>query len=139
MLPSGTASGNSEQDALLRGDYAMEVLVNAMLARGAQKNRLLAKAFGGGNIVSSIRMSIGDRNVQFTREWLEREGIALLASDFGGPWSRKVLFEPRSGVAWCRRILGSMAIASEVAREEAEYESKLVKPPQTTGKKVELF
>lgn len=139
MLPTGNPGANSEHDDLLRGDYAMEVLVNAMLAKGAQKSRLIAKAFGGGNIVSSIRMSIGERNAQFAREWLERESIALHASDFGGPWSRKVLFEPGSGVAWCKRILGSMAIATEVAREEAEYARRLVKPQPSVGKKIELF
>lgn len=139
MLPTSKQGPDADQDDLLRGDYAMEVLVNAMLAKGAAKNRLVAKAFGGGNIVSSIRMSIGDRNAQFAREWLEREGIALQASDFGGPWSRKVLFEPNTGVAWCKRILGSMSVSCEVAREEAEYARRLVKPAASVGKKVELF
>jgi len=139
MLPTGQGGADSDQDDLLRGDYAMEVLVNAMLAKGASKSRLIAKAFGGGNIVSSIRMSIGQRNADFAREWLEREGIALHAVDFGGPWSRKVLFEPNSGVAWCKRILGSMAVSTEVAREEAEYARRLVKPQPSVGKKVELF
>lgn len=139
MLPTSKTGPDADQDDLLRGDYAMEVLVNAMLAKGAAKTRLVAKAFGGGNIVSSIRMSIGDRNAEFTREWLEREGISLQAADFGGPWSRKVLFEPHSGIAWCKRILGSMAIATEVAREEAEYARRLIKPQPSTGKKVELF
>jgi len=49
---------------------------------------MIAKAFGGGNVVSSLRRSIGDGNISFTRSWLEREGIALVSSDFGGPWAR---------------------------------------------------
>jgi chemotaxis protein CheD len=139
MLPSGSKTPNSEQDALLHGDYAMEVLVNAMLARGARKDRLIAKAFGGGNIVKAIRTPIGERNIQFAREWLTREGISLQAADFGGPWSRKILFEPENGVAWCKRILGSQQASAEVVREEDDYARRLVEPKPTTGKRVELF
>src|SRR5512147_767174 len=54
LLPSSTNSSNADIDVILNGDYSMEVLVNALLNRGAQKNRLIAKAFGGGTIVSSI-------------------------------------------------------------------------------------
>ena len=141
MLPSGGKTPNSEQDALLHGDYAMEVLINALLTRGARKERLIAKAFGGGNIVKAIRTPIGERNIQFAREWLTREGIRLQASDFGGPWSRKILFEPDSGTAWCKRILGGQQISSEVVRDEADYARRLLEPtpPSTTGKCVELF
>jgi len=139
MLPAGSRSANSEMDEMLCGDYAMEVLVNSMLGKGGQKARLVAKAFGGGNIMSSIRTSIGDRNAIFAREWLEREGIALVAADLGGPWSRKIIFDPASGYAYCKRILGSMSIASEVAREEEAYENRLTTPVKTSGKKVELF
>lgn len=137
MLPN--SNPDKAQDDLLRGDYAMEVLVNAMLAQGAQKTRLVAKVFGGGNPVSAIRMSIGENNARFAREWLAREGIALQACDVGGPWSRKVLFEPHGGAAWCKRILGSLAAADEVVREEAEYARRLVTPATAAERKVELF
>ncbi len=139
MLPSNTGSANREFDELLCGDYAMEVLVDAMLDKGAQKARLVAKAFGGGNVVTSIRMSIGDRNISFAREWLEREGIPLLATDFGGPWSRKVIFNTNNGDAYSKRIMGSMSLAAEVAREEAAYECSLIFPTKSSEKKIELF
>lgn len=139
MLPSGKPNASSEQDALLRGDYAMEVLVNALLAKGARKSRLRAKAFGGGKVIAVITTAIGDNNIAFTTSWLEREGIPLLAQDFGGPWSRKVLFEPDSGTAWCRRHLGSANISAEAAREEARYVQTLERPPAISGKRVELF
>ena len=139
MLPNSKRSTNPDFDELLCGDYAMEVLVNAMLAKGASKTRLVAKAFGGGNIVHQISMSIGDRNIRFAREWLEREEIPLIASDFGGPWSRKIIFDGSCGDAYCKRNLGSMSVTSDVAREEAAYESTLGKPAKTDVKKIELF
>jgi chemotaxis protein CheD len=113
----------------------MEVLVNAMLAKGARKDRLVAKAFGGGNIVSSIRMAIGERNAEFAVDWLAREGIPLLASDFGGPWSRKVVCVPKTGDAFCRRSPVNQSMA-DVAKAEAAYESSLLKPKTN---RIELF
>jgi len=135
LLPSKKVGAGDDTDVVLAGDYAMEVLVNAMLARGAHKNRLVAKAFGGGNIVSSIRMAIGDRNAEFATEWLTREGIPLTASDFGGPWSRKVLCVPSTGEAFCRRSPVNQAVV-EAVKAEAAYEQSLL---AAKVKKIELF
>jgi chemotaxis protein CheD len=135
LLPSKKVGAGDDTDVVLAGDYAMEVLVNAMLAKGAHKNRLVAKAFGGGNIVSSIRMAIGDRNAEFATEWLAREGIPLTASDFGGPWSRKVLCVPVTGEAFCRRSPVNQSVA-EAVKAEAAYEQSLI---EGKTKKIELF
>jgi chemotaxis protein CheD len=139
LLPTSANSSNGDVNVILNGDYSMEVLVNALLNHGAQKSRLIAKAFGGGTIISSIRMDIGERNSVFAHEWLEREGIPLVASDFNGPWSRKVVFIPNSGEAFCRRIPTTQANASEVARAELEYERSLAAQKKTAEKKIELF
>lgn len=139
MLPDIRRSHHDDVDSLLSGSYAMESLLNALLQRGAKKNRLQAKAFGGGTIIEAgPAMSIGLRNATFTKEWLEREGIPLLASDFLGPWSRKVLFMPSTGDAYCRRMLTNMAAAEVIAREEEAYAESLVRRPPTANK-IELF
>jgi chemotaxis protein CheD len=142
LLPSKARGNLADEDIVLNGDYAMEVLRNAMYGKGAQSGRLVAKAFGGGNIVSSINMAIGERNVSFAREWLEREGIPLLASDFGGAWSRKVIFDPVSGDVFCRRNPINRPDVQAMVKAESEYEKSLAaaKAPQgTQGKKIELF
>ncbi len=141
LLPT-RASKNTDDDVVLNGDYAMEVLLNAMYKKGAQKARLQAKAFGGGNIVNSIQMAIGARNAEFAREWLDREGIPLAASDFGGAWSRKVIIDPVSGDAFCRRNPINQPDVQAVVRAESEYEKSLLvtkKPTATSEKKIELF
>lgn len=139
LLPSRTSASNADIDVILNGDYSMEVLVNGLLNKGAKKSRLIAKAFGGGTIVSSIRMAIGERNAAFAHEWLEREGIPLVASDFNGPWSRKIVFVPQSGDAFCRRIPTTQANAIDVARAEQEYERTLTTQKNAAAKKIELF
>lgn len=140
MLPNLQRSAHGEVDALLAGDYAMEALLNALLAQGARKASLQAKAFGGGTIIetSGQSLAIGQRNAHFARDWLKREGIPLLASDFLGPWSRKLLFLPGNGDAWCKRIVTSHATAEVIAREEQAYAATLNKPAEPDNN-VELF
>lgn len=141
MLPNIRRSSHDEVDSLLSGDYAMESLLNALLARGAKKPRLQAKAFGGGTIINTegALMSIGQRNASFAKEWLGRESIPLLASDFLGPWSRKVLFLPATGDAYCRRMVTNMATADVIAREEKSYANTLLQKAKPSDKRIELF
>ena len=136
LLPSRIGKSRDATDIALAGDYAMEVLVNAMFARGARKERLVAKAFGGGAIVTSISMDIGARNAAFATEWLLREGIPLLATDFAGAWSRKVVAVPGGRDAFCRRQSIGTPDAQAMIAAEAAYEENLI---QHRKKKVELF
>lgn len=139
MLPNmRKREGGVDVDSLLSGDYAMEVLLNGIVQRGGARHRLKAKAFGGGTIISGIAASgIGKRNVDFAREWLAREGIELVSSDFLGACSRKVLFVPATGDAYCRRMTTTMATAQEVAVAEQAYAESLKRPPPKSN--VELF
>ena len=141
LLPDISRSRDGEVDALLSGNFAMEALLNALLGRGAKKPRLQAKAFGGGTIIDSDASApnIGMRNASFAKEWLQREGIPLLSSDFLGPWSRKIIFLPFNGEAFCKRLVTNMATASVIAREERTYAETLLQKPKTVDKKIELF
>lgn len=138
MLLNMRRGSGADVDSVLSGDYAMEVLLNGLIGRGAVRGRIRAKAFGAGTIISSLAATgIGARNAEFAQEWLSREGIPLMASDFLGPWSRKVLFVPATGVVWCRRMPTTLATAQEIAREEALYAESLQRKPPANN--VELF
>ena len=141
LLPSRSGSNaHDDADVVLAGDYSMEILLNTMLERGAMKRRLVAKAFGGGTIVTSILMAIGQRNAEFAEEWLAREGIPLVAQDFGGAWSRKVIFTPDGGDAFCRRMPVSQPGMQAVVAAEQDYAKSLQSPAKpASGKKIELF
>lgn len=140
LLPSRAKSSGDDTDVILAGDYSMEVLLNTMLSKGAAKQRIVAKAFGGGTIVTSFLMAIGQRNAEFAKEWLKREGIPLVAQDFGGAWSRKVIFTPQGGDAFCRRLPIGQPGVQDVVNAERAYEQSLIRPAQPTDeKKIELF
>jgi chemotaxis protein CheD len=141
MLPEMGRRKNGDVDSLLSGNFAMETLLNALLVKGAKKVRLQAKAFGGGTIIDTDgdSPSIGLRNANFAKEWLAREGIALCSSDFLGPWSRKIVFLPFNGEAFCKRLVTTMANAEVIAREERAYAQTLRQKPKAADRRVELF
>lgn len=139
MLPEMSQRDHADADMTLSGNYAMEALLNAMLAKGARKARLSAKAFGGGAILKglTIGLGIGERNVAFAREWLSRENIPLAAADLLGPWSRKVVFDPASGDVFCRRMSREDSTVDRIASQEAAYQKALQARPKKAD--IELF
>jgi len=119
--------GRSETEGVQYGAYAMEVLINALLKRGARRDRLEAKLFGGARMVQGLT-DIGAQNARFARTFLEHEGIAFLGGSLGGASARRLLYWPVSGVARQHRL----AVAtSEVVRERPVS--------QAYGGDVELF
>lgn len=144
MLPQMSKSRTAAEDVLLAGDACMEALLNGLLAQGAARHRIRAKAFGGGTIIENPgqSLSIGKRNADFAREWLERENIPLVASDLLGPWSRKVLLVPQSGDAFCKRITINAQSTDHLRREEEAYAASLERQRDTARggeKRIELF
>jgi chemotaxis protein CheD len=82
------------------GSFAMELLVNELLKRGAQRERLEAKVFGGANVLRGFgAKTVGNDNVAFVRAYLAAEGIPIIAEDLSGTHARKVCYFPRTGRA----------------------------------------
>src|SRR3546814_13729503 len=82
MLPEAEALGSS---SARYGAYAMEVLINELLKRGARRERLEAKVFGGGNVIKGMTVAnVGARNASFALRYLADEHIRILAQDLGG-------------------------------------------------------
>lgn len=79
------------------GRHAMNGLIDSMLAKGAQKQYLRAKAFGGANVVNSGAkrvnvLNVGEDNSQFMKRYLVLAGIPLVASSIGGDFGRVIHF-----------------------------------------------
>jgi chemotaxis protein CheD len=81
------------------GIQAMELLINDMLRKGADRRRLCAKVFGGGHVLNlkGNKGSIPRANIEFALTFLEMEGIPVLARDVGGTTGRKIFFFTDSG------------------------------------------
>lgn len=138
MLPKISRTQNAAEDVMLAGDAAMENLLNNLLARGAIRHRIQAKAFGGGTVIDTkaVGRGIGAQNVEFAKSWLVRERIPLVSSDFLGPWARKIIMTPKTGEVWCRRMVANL-VSESIRREEEAYSESLKQ--QKISSNVELF
>ncbi|MDT0683933.1 chemotaxis protein CheD [Roseicyclus sp. F158] len=90
-------------DGARLGACMMEVLINALLRKGAAKHRLEAKLFGGARMVAGLS-DIGERNVAFATDFLAREGIVCRSSCTGGTSGRRLRFWPVTGKLQQKRI-----------------------------------
>lgn len=107
------------------GVNAMEILINALIKFGADRNNLKAKAFGGAQMVTGLS-DIGPQNADFTVNFLAKEGIPLITKSFGGTQGRNLKFWPTTG-----RVMQKLIDADVPVVE--------VLPPMQTGRDVELF
>ena len=94
LLPDG--KGRIDAAATRYGAYAMELLINGLLAAGARRERLEAKLFGGGHLFDRLT-DVGDQNVDFAETFLAREEIAMVGGSVRGTHARRIQFWPVSG------------------------------------------
>lgn len=82
------------------GNVAMEKLLEQVLAIGARRQYLVAKVFGGANLLvnSSASFPIGARNIDLALSQLEEWRIPVVASDIGGHAGRKIIMNTMTGV-----------------------------------------
>jgi chemotaxis protein CheD len=79
------------------GVHAMELVINGMITLGASRKNLHAKVFGGGSVLGSPDSKdnffcVGEVNCRFILQFLQNEGIPLVASDLGGNIGRTIRF-----------------------------------------------
>lgn len=125
MLPD--EGGKNVVSASARyGTYAMEMLINHLLKNGARRNRLEAKVFGGGAVLSSLTTStVGTRNAEFVLKFLQTEKIPVVAKDLLDSYPRKIYYFPNTGRVLVRK-LHRMHNDTLFAREN-EYRSRIEK------------
>ena len=118
------------------GSYAMELLINDLLKRGASRSRLEAKVFGGANVLKGFSHNpVGTRNADFVHQYLEAERITVMAEDLRGIHPRKVWFFPYSGRVVVQRL--PHAHGAEVVAIETAVQKRLAREPVAGA--VELF
>ncbi len=118
LLP-GSDTGKQQPpgaDAMRLGVHAMELLVNGLLRRGAARNRLQAKLFGGARMIKGLT-DIGELNARFAEKFLASEGIALVGGSLRGEQGRRIQFWPVSGRA--RQVLLAKETASILQAERS--------------------
>lgn len=133
MLPDGDSA-----DGFGRyGSYAMELLINEMLKKGARRETMQAKVFGGAQVMAGFTsMNVGERNTKFVLDYLATERIPVVSQDVLDIHPRKVCFFPVSGKALVKRLAHSHP--ETLAVEERKGNAKTV-ARSTAGGSVDLF
>ena len=104
------------------GNYAMEHLINMILANGGKRKNLEVKVFGGGKIIPTAG-DVGQRNIEFVLEYIDTEALRLVSQDLGDIYPRKVIFFPKTGKVRMKKIkdLHNETIASR----EKQYRTSI--------------
>lgn len=141
MLPVRSSGDNTlrnhlQYEELCYGNWAMEYLINEILKLGGKKDRLELKLFGGGKVLAGFsNIDVGARNIQFVRDFIERDNLKVSSHDLGGDYPRKVLYFPDTGAVKMRKMRTTENNTIE-KREREYFDSMLTKP---AAGDVELF
>jgi chemotaxis protein CheD len=134
MLPEGSAGG---ADAGRYGSYAMELLINELIKRGATRSTMEAKVFGGGAVISGMSsINVGERNTKFVLDYLATERITVVSKDVMDVYPRKVCFLPHSGKAMLKRLAATNT--ETLAAQERAAAQKTV-PAASAAGSIDLF
>jgi chemotaxis protein CheD len=91
------------------GNIAIKKLYERMLEIGCNKDNIIAKVFGGGEILqtTNYQFSIGERNIEIAKGYLKELNIQMTGVSVGGINGRKIIFDTRSGSVSMRYIENS--------------------------------
>lgn len=126
LLPGDESSGD---DSLRYGVNSMELLINGLLRRGARRDRLEAKLFGGARVLAGLS-DVGAQNAAFARRFLKEEGIPCIGESLGGNQARRVRFSPTTGAA--RQLLLDKVDQSTLTVETPRRKAP-EKAPESSG------
>jgi chemotaxis protein CheD len=119
----------NKYDASARyGIHAMELLINAIMRLGGNRKKMVAKTFGGANLLMAVsqKNAVGARNVEFVVNFLRAEKIKILSHDFGGHDSRKIFFHVATGEVFLKRVpsMKSLVAAEQTKRNRIQEQLK---------------
>lgn len=131
MLPEGAG------DSGRYGSFAMELLINEMMKRGASKSRMEAKIFGGGAVIAGMNtINVGERNTNFVLDYLKTERIPVVSKDVMDVYPRKVCFLPHSGKAMVKRLAPTN---TDALIQQDRVAAQKAQPVVSAGGSVDLF
>ncbi len=133
LLPGSGGAMSGGGDVTRYGVHLMELLINGLLKKGARRDRLEAKIFGGAKTIASFS-NVGEQNAAFAVEFLRDEGITVVGSSTGGEFGRKLEYWPVSGRARQYPLTGAETQKTVAA------EQRVPKPaPKPVEDSIEFF
>lgn len=100
------------------GINSMEIVINTMMKKGAQRSNLKAKVFGGGRVIQNSLNRVSRSNVKFIKKFLKMEEIPVINENLGGDFGRKILLLPDSFNVYLKKIEISTLSPQTIEREK---------------------
>ena len=119
LLPAPKDIGTDKDLATRYGDSAMNALLGTLIRKGARRDLLEIKIFGGANLFpTSNARTVGDSNQKFILDFIRAEGLKLVTKHMGGNHGRRIYYHPASGKV--KMQLMPNARAAEIEAHEKE-------------------
>lgn len=98
------------------GNIAIEKLYEKLIHHGAQPTFIVAKVFGGGEVIqtASLTFNIGERNILIAEQMLAEMRIPIKAQSTGGKQGRKIIFNSATGAVTQRYVQASSTTLQKV-------------------------
>lgn len=85
------------------GEHSLPHLISHMIDMGANKESIKAKIFGGSRILST-KESIGQKNIDFIKEFLKGHNIPIVNEDIGGKVGRHIYFDTNTKKVFVKNL-----------------------------------
>ncbi|HOO82439.1 MAG TPA: chemotaxis protein CheD [Alphaproteobacteria bacterium] len=113
----------ADRDLVLKAFEPIEKCIGELKRRGAAKNRIRIRLFGGSSEGDDPEER-GLKNTVFVQEYIFRKGLQVLNADIGGPFIRRVHFFPATGRA-VRRLLKRKDDFDNLHLAESDFNKKI--------------
>lgn len=112
---------------------AMELLINEIMKKGGVRKNIVAKLFGGANVLPAIknRYFVGSQNIQFVSEFLKTENIKIVSHDLGGTCTRLIYFNTYTGDVFVKR--SNNKLLNQVIAKEKQWSKKVERETKRVG------
>jgi chemotaxis protein CheD len=108
LLPNARPGIGNGENPYIFADTGIKALAMGVIRLGGQRDRLIAKAAGGSNMLSSSPiLDVGKRNVTSALAVLKELSIPVKATSFGGTVGRTLFHSLSDGRTTVRLLSGS--------------------------------
>jgi len=117
---------------------AMELLINEIMKKGGARKNLVAKLFGGGNVIPAIKNKffVGTRNIEFAKDFLKTENISVISHDLGGTSTRIIHYHTFTGDAYVKRP--KFMLMDQIVTKEKQWSKRIEKEVRQEGQ-IDIF
>jgi chemotaxis protein CheD len=105
------------------GNIAIERLLDKLISAGACRTRLIAKVFGGGEVIDTgiKQFNIGQRNIQIAFDILKEQKIKISGQSVGGRLGRKIQFNTFSGTVLQKMITRQLTEIQDIRTKQINF------------------